>query len=122
MNADAPRSAHPRPLASEGFVIVSALWILAALATLAAIYSVYVVRTATVMGVNGERIEVEALVTAALDLAVLKMTSTKIADPPWGRFSFRLGGANIAVDFRSEAGRIDLNTASKELLAGLFTT
>jgi general secretion pathway protein K len=73
------------------------------------------------MSLNGERTEAEALVTAALDLAVLNMTSTRGGTPPAGRFSFRLGGANIAVDFRSEAGRIDLNAAPKELLTGLFT-
>jgi general secretion pathway protein K len=33
-----------------------------------------------------------------------------------------MGRSNVAVAFRSEAARIDLNTAPKELLAGLFTT
>ena len=38
---------------------------------------------------------------------------------PWP-FSFRLGQANVAVEFRSEAARIDLNAAPKQLLVGLF--
>jgi general secretion pathway protein K len=32
-----------------------------------------------------------------------------------------MGRSNVAVEFRSEAARIDLNGAPKELLAGLFT-
>jgi general secretion pathway protein K len=33
---------------------------------------------------------------------------------------FRIGRANVAVEFKSETARIDLNLAPKELLAGLF--
>ena len=35
--------------------------------------------------------------------------------------AFRLGAADVAVEFRSESGRIDLNFAPKQLLVGLFT-
>ena len=120
MSANATRSPRPEITGADGFIIVAVLWILAALAILASVCSVYVVQTATAMELNSERIEAEALVKASLDLAVMKLTATKNATPSIGRFSFRLGGANVAVDFRSEAGRIDLNAAPKELLVGMF--
>jgi general secretion pathway protein K len=105
----------------DGFIVVAVLWILGALATLASIYAVYVINTATSMGVNDDRVQAEALVTAALELAAYRVTSADADNrPSQGAFAFRLGRATIAVEFKSETGRIDLNSAPKELLAGLF--
>jgi general secretion pathway protein K len=106
-----------------GFIIVAALWILAALATLASIYAVYVINTATGMSVNEERVQAEGLITAALELTAYRLTSVKAdSRPARGTFVFRLGHADVAVEFKSEIGRIDLNMAPKELLAGLFAS
>lgn len=105
----------------DGFIVVAVLWILGALATLASIYAVYVINTATAMGVNDNRLQAEAVMTAALELTTYRLTSTDAENrPSRGDFVFRLGHAAVAVEFRSEAGRIDLNSAPKELLAGLF--
>jgi general secretion pathway protein K len=105
----------------DGFIIVAVLWMLGALATLASIYAVYVINTATAMGVNDERLQAEGLMTAALELTTYRLTSTDAEDrPSRGDFAFRLGRAAVAVAFRSEAGRVDLNSAPKELLTGLF--
>jgi general secretion pathway protein K len=105
----------------DGFIVVAVLWMLGALATLASIYAVYVINTATAMGVNDERIQAEGLMTAALELTAYRLSATDSDNrPSRGDFFFRLGRAAVAVDFRSEAGRIDLNSASKELLTGLF--
>ncbi|HML12926.1 MAG TPA: type II secretion system protein GspK [Xanthobacteraceae bacterium] len=105
----------------DGFIVVAVLWMLGALATLASIYAVYVINTATAMGVNDDRVQAEGLMTAALELTAYRLTATDADNrPSRGDFSFRLGRAAVAVDFRSEAGRIDLNNAPKELLAGLF--
>ena len=41
-------------------------------------------------------------------------------DPSQGSFSFRLDNADALVAFTSEAARVDLNHAPKEMLAGLF--
>jgi general secretion pathway protein K len=58
---------------------------------------------------------------AALELTTYRLTATDPDDrPSRGDFVFRLGRAAVAVDFRSESGRIDLNSAPKELLTGLF--
>ena len=40
--------------------------------------------------------------------------------PTSGKFNFRTGNTNVAVDFLSEAAGIDLNSAPQPLLAGLF--
>jgi general secretion pathway protein K len=105
----------------EGFIVVAVLWMLGALATLASIYAVYVINTATTMSVNDDRLQAQGLMTAALELTAYRLTATDPDDrPSRGDFAFRLGRAAVTVDFRSEAGRIDLNSAPKEVLAGLF--
>jgi len=105
----------------DGFIVVAVLWMLGALATLASIYAVYVINTATAMSVNNDRLQAESLMTAALELTTYRLTSTDADNrPSRGDFVFRLGRAAVAVDFRSEAGRVDLNSAPKELLTGLF--
>jgi general secretion pathway protein K len=50
------------------------------------------------------------------------LLATPNVRPSRGRFSFHANRADAAVEFRSEAARIDLNAAPKALLAGLFTT
>lgn len=112
----------PHRLAPDGFIVVAVLWILAALATLATIYAIYVVNTATALGVNDDRLQAEALTTAGLELTAYQLTATPNAPPARGSFAFRMGRARVAVEFRSEAARIDLNSASKELLSGLFAS
>ena len=106
---------------SDGFIVVAVLWILGALGILASIYSVYVINTATSISVNDDRLKAEALVTAALELTAYRVTAAGADNrPSQGDFLFRLGRANVAVEFKAETGRIDLNMAPKELLAGLF--
>src|SRR4051812_5206614 len=106
----------------EGFILVAVLWILAALATLATIFSVYVINSATAFTVHDERLQSEGFARAAIELAAYQLAANPQAPPTRGRFLFRVGNAAITTDFNSEAARIDLNSAPKELLAGLFTT
>lgn len=107
----------------DGFIIVAVLWILAALATLAGIYAFYA-RTGVVSArVSGERLQAESIVTSALELTALRLMGRGEDDPrSVGDFRFSMGGADAVVHFETEGGRIDLNAASKELLAGLFLT
>lgn len=127
-NCDALAMTVPRhrmppstPQSSGGFIIVAVLWMLGALATLASIYAVYVINAATSMSVNDDRLQAEALVNAALELTAYRVLAAGAENrPSRGEFLFRLGHANVAVEFKSETGRIDLNMAPKELLAGLF--
>jgi general secretion pathway protein K len=102
-----------------GFIIVAVLWVLGALATLATIYAVYVIDTAVAFSVHDERLQADALFSASIELTAAQLGSTPDA-PSIGRFGFRLGDANVVVDFRTENTRIDLNMAPKQVLAGLF--
>jgi general secretion pathway protein K len=107
--------------ASHGFVLVAVLWILSALAALAAIYATYVANTAMSVVGSDDAVEAEALVSASLELTAYRLAGAQPESRPTrGAFNFRLGRANVAVEFCSEAARIDLNEAPNELLAGLF--
>jgi general secretion pathway protein K len=106
----------------RGFLLVAVLWIVSALAALASIYAAYVANTAVAIAVHDETIRADALVTASAELVAYRLLSVPAEErPTHGAFDFRLGRANVAVDFRTEAARIDVNVASKEVLAGLFT-
>jgi general secretion pathway protein K len=108
--------------ASEsGFVIVAVLWILAALATLATIFSIYLSNSSQALAVNDMGLQAEALVSASLELTTYQlMVAGDKARPAQGSFHFRLDSADVLVNFSSEAARIDLNFASREMLANLF--
>jgi general secretion pathway protein K len=106
---------------SDGFIVVAVLWILGALATLAAIYALYVHETTFVFVGHDERLQAQELALAGVEVAAYQLTAIPAARPSQGKFSFRLGNADVAVTFRSENSRIDLNLASKQILAGLFT-
>jgi general secretion pathway protein K len=131
---------------ADGFILVAVLWIIAALATLATIFSVYVINTATAFTVHDERLQAEACTRAAIELAVYQLTANvpgaqqgvqqgaqqqqsgqqgaqqaaQPGAPTRGRFVFRIGNAQVTTDFNSETARIDLNAAPTELLSGLF--
>ena len=113
-----PVRAHKQ---ADGFILVAVLWILGALATLVAVYSIYVSNTALALAVNDDAVRAENLVSASVELASYQLLKVPTDQRPTrGSFNFRMGRANVAVDFRSEASRIDLNEAPKELLIGLF--
>jgi len=104
----------------NGFIIVAVLWILAVLAALISIYAIYVVNAAVSLSINDDRVQSEALTSAALELTAYQLTAVdENSRPTQGAFSFRMGRSDVAVAFRSETARIDLNAAPKELLAGL---
>src|SRR5262249_28303665 len=112
---------HTRRARDGGFIIVAVLWIMLALATLAAIYTTYGVRTAYAVGPSDDRVNAEALFTAAIELTAYRLTiGSKDDRPSHGRFNFRLGRATVVEEFHAETGRVDLNGAQKPLLASLF--
>jgi len=104
-----------------GFIIVPVLWILLALAAMAGILSVYLVNSAQALSLDDDHLRSAALVSAGLELTAYELSSqTKPRRPGAGSFSFHLDHARVSVSFRSEAARIDLNHASKEMLANFF--
>jgi len=128
-----------RSSARDGFIIVAVLWILAALAALATIYSIYIKNSALAVTVMDDELQAEALVSASLELTAYQLAVPKGAQrapdaqrppdaqgatdpqrPTRGQFGFRLGRANVLVNFISEAARIDLNAAPKAMIAGFF--
>jgi general secretion pathway protein K len=105
----------------RGFVLVAVLWILLALSTLAVIFSVYLSASAQALALNDTALETEALVSGGLELTAYQLTLAADKDrPARGSFHFRMDDADVSVTFTSEAARIDLNFAPKELLAALF--
>jgi general secretion pathway protein K len=128
----------PPETTPNGFILVAVLWIIAALATLVSIFSLYLANTAVSLSVNDSAVQSEELVLASLELTAYQVSVPKSAEPTVlvdgrrrvdpnisppptrGDFSLRLGKANVAVSFISEAARIDLNAASSELVANFF--
>jgi general secretion pathway protein K len=105
----------------HGFVIVAVLWILAALSALAMIFSVYLSNSAQALAINDTGLQAEALVSASLELTTYQLLlAGDKARPTPGSFQFRLDNADVLVSFASEAARIDINFASKAMLANLF--
>jgi general secretion pathway protein K len=115
------RPRRSRRAGRDGFVIVAVLWILIALATLASVYSIYIGNSALALSVVDDGLQTEAAVSTGIELTAYRLTiPTKEPRPTRGGFVFRLGRANVAVNFSSENARIDLNTASRDMLAGFF--
>ena len=109
------------PTAERGFVIVAVLWIIMALSALAVIFSLYLSASAQALALNDTALQTEALVSASLELTAYQLTlAGDKARPSRGSFHFRMDDADVLVTFSSEAARIDLNFAPKEVLAGLF--
>ncbi len=122
MSTNATMSTRSRMSSQRGFVIVAVLWILAALASLAMVFAAYLSASARALATNDAALVTEALVSASLELTAYQLAlADDKARPPQGSFNFRLDDASVAVTFTSEAARIDLNYAPKDMLSGLLT-
>ncbi|CCE03141.1 putative General secretion pathway protein K, GspK [Bradyrhizobium sp. STM 3809] len=107
--------------ARDGFILIAALWMLAALAALVVIVSQQLGSSARLLRLEDEAVEADALISAGIELSAYRLLSAKEEDrPKQGSLHVMLGGNDIAVTYVSEAARIDLNTASKEMLENLF--
>jgi general secretion pathway protein K len=105
----------------RGFIIVAVMWILAALAALVVVYSVFVTNTVIVIAGTSDRVQNEAAISSAIEMTSYQLLSREEkARPISGRIDSRIGSTRISTVFVSEAARVDLNVASKELLAGLI--
>jgi general secretion pathway protein K len=105
----------------SGFVLVATLWMLAALAALASAYAAYSMRTASSASMLEERLLDEAVLRSAIELCAFRQLSwPKAARPDAGAFSVAIGENRVDVIYRSENARVDLNSAPREMLAGLL--
>lgn len=107
----------------DGFIVVAVLWILAALAALVSIYGLYVINSTAALSASSDAIIADPLVSAGVELAAYQLLGTQAnTRSTTGEFTTRLGAARLVIAFQTEAARIDLNKASKELLSGLFVS
>jgi len=105
----------------RGFVIVVVLWILLTLSSLAMIFTLYLSASARAMALGDTALQNEALVSAGVELTAYQLIlASDDARPAHGSFHFRMDDADVGVTFTSEAARIDLNLASKEVLAAFL--
>jgi general secretion pathway protein K len=119
----ASNSTRPKDAQDSGFILVAALWILAALAALTVIFSAYLSSSARALRLDDEAVQSEALISAAVELTAYQLLLAKDDErPEQGRFQLRLGDDELDVSYLTEAARIDLNAAPKEMIANLFTT
>jgi general secretion pathway protein K len=109
-------------LSEHGFVLIAVLWILAALSALAVVFVVYLSNSTQAIAINDTAIETEGVISAGVELTAYQLLLAKDDErPSRGSFHTRLNGAELAVSYVSEAARVDLNAAPKELLAGLLS-
>lgn len=106
----------------RGFIMVAALWLLAGLAGLASLASLYIAQSAAAVMAVGGAAQLEMLTTAGVELAAYELYSSNLVRrPTHGGFNFKLANSSIAVEYMSEAARINLNMAPRSMIAGLFT-
>lgn len=105
----------------EGFVLVAALWLLAALTVLVTAASLYLAQSYKTLGAFDAALEVDMLKTAGVELAAYQLsTPATVRRPTRGQFGFRLAKSSVTVEYLSEAARINLNMAPRVMIAGLF--
>ena len=103
-------------------MLVAVLWLLAALALLVTVFAVHLSNSARALSLNDGALKTEALVSAGIELAAYRLQLyDEDKRPSQYAFHVRLSGADLTVSAITEAARVDLNTAPKELLAGLLT-
>src|SRR5262245_37077251 len=107
--------------ANRGFIVVAALWLLAALAALVSVASVYLAQSAIALTAFDATTQLEMLGTAGIELAAYELSApVTVRRPTHGTFNFGLANSRVTVEYMSEAARIDLNMASRTMIAGLF--
>lgn len=107
--------------AERGFIVVATLWLLAALAGLILVGSVYMTQSAIALSAFDAATQLQMISTGGVELAAYQLSGVAPqARPTRGSFTFRLANARVAVEYQSEAARINLNMAPRSTIAGLF--
>ena len=105
----------------RGFILVAALWLVAALAVLASVYARYADNVALSTRLHADDFQIEAAERSAIEAAAERLGATPANQrPAQGAFRFAVGAADVEVAYIDEAARIDLNDAPLPLLAKLF--
>ncbi|OAF15856.1 general secretion pathway protein GspK [Bradyrhizobium centrolobii] len=105
----------------DGFIVVATLWLLAGLAALATVASVYIAQSAHTIAALDVATQWEMLGTAGVELAAYELSApATVRRPTHGGFAFRLANSSVRVEYMSESARINLNMAPRAMIAGLF--
>src|SRR3954466_5412691 len=89
---------HEAP--QSGFILVATLWILAALAVLTAIFSIYLSSSTRALRLGEESVQSEALPPASIELTAYRLLLAKGDErPAQGTFRLRLGDDELEVSF-----------------------
>jgi general secretion pathway protein K len=108
--------------AQRGFIVVAALWLLAALAGLALAASAYMAQSAVALTSFDDTTRLQMLSTAGIELAAYQLSAPEAGRRPMhGSFDFVLAQSRVTVEYKSEAARINLNMAPRTVIARLFT-
>ncbi|QOG20647.1 MULTISPECIES: general secretion pathway protein GspK [Bradyrhizobium] len=108
-------------MSERGFIVVATLWLLAALAGLILVGSLYMTQSAIALSAFDAATQLQMISTGGVELAAYQLSGVAPeARPSRGSFTFRLANARVAVEYQSEAARINLNMAPRSFIAGLF--
>src|SRR5258707_3529997 len=92
----AASNARSRLKDSQGFIVVAVLWMLAALATLATVYALYMKETAAAFVGHNDRLAAQALAMAGGGIAVYSLNVNPQTRPPPAPLQFSNGTAGGA--------------------------
>ncbi len=112
-----------RTARQSGFALLLVLWVLALLAVIAAGIAAATQGEATIARNRVELARARALAEAGVTLALAGLTDPDV-NARWradgAPRTSQYGGGSIAIAVQDEGGKIDLNTAPIEIVAGLF--
>ena len=98
------------PRSDSGFILVVVLWILAALAKLASVYSILSRQCHAATQINDDRLRIRNAISTGIELSAYQLLAVlEQARPAQGAFTVRLARATIDASFVSENGRVNLN-------------
>jgi general secretion pathway protein K len=108
---------------NRGIALISVLWITALLGIMAASFASTIRTEMRLADNHKENAKAEALADAGVHRAVFRLLNLD-SETAWHAghmvYSFSLGEGNVQVRIEDEDGKIDLNGAPLQLLAGLF--
>lgn len=106
--------------AREGVILVTVLWTVALLATVAVAASLTFRGFAGIMAVERDRTRAEHLLTAGLEVAGGLVSSAGTTPIAGVESTVTMASGSVRLHLEDEGGRIDIGQASPELLAALF--
>ena len=108
-----------------GMALIVTLWVLTLLSLVAAAFMADSRTTSKLAWNLAENARAEALADAGLYRAVAALLDSEPARRPrtdGATYRWQFGGGEILISIQDEAGKIDLNRASDQLLEGLFVS